>query len=55
MWRCPPLCVTSSKAPSWIARSCSRRSGAAAFYLTWVTGARRSGNYAASFREMVVA
>jgi hypothetical protein len=30
-------------------------SGAAAFHLTWVTGARRSGNYAASFREMVVA
>jgi hypothetical protein len=35
--------------------SVNRRSGAAAFHLTRVTGARRSGSYAASFREMVVA
>ncbi len=33
----------------------NRRSGAAAVRLTRVTGRARSGNYAASFREMVVA
>ena len=43
------------RAKARVASAQCRRSGAAAFHLTWVTGARRSGNYAASFREMVVA